>query len=37
MAITVDNLMKMFTSGSESNIRYMTFAEAADKEGHFAF
>ena len=37
MAITVDNLMKMFTSGSESNIRYMAFAEAADKEGHFAF
>ena len=34
MARTVDNLMKMFTSGSESNIRYMAFAEAADKEGH---
>ena len=34
MARTVDNLMKMFTSGSESNIRYMVFAEAADKEGH---
>ena len=33
MARTVDNLMKMFTSGSESNIRYMAFAEAADKEG----
>lgn len=25
--------MKMFTSGSESNIRYRVFAEAADKEG----
>ena len=34
MARTVDNLMKMFTSGSESNIRYMAFAEAADKEDH---
>ena len=34
MARTVDNLMKMFTSGSESSIRYMVFAEAADKEGH---
>ncbi len=34
MAKTVDNLMKMFTSGSESNVRYMAFAEAADKEGH---
>jgi len=34
MARTVDNLMKMFTSGSESNIRYMAFAEAADNEGH---
>jgi len=34
MARTVDNLMKMFTSGSESNIRYMAFAEAADKDGH---
>lgn len=33
MARTVDNLMKMFTSGSECNIRYMAFAEAADKEG----
>ena len=33
MARTVDNLMKMFTSGSEANIRYMAFAEAADKEG----
>jgi rubrerythrin len=33
MARTADNLMKMFTSGSESNIRYMAFAEAADKEG----
>ena len=34
MARTVDNLMKMFTSIAESNIRYMVFAEAADKEGH---
>jgi rubrerythrin len=34
MARTVDNLMKMFTSMAESNIRYMVFAEAADKEGH---
>jgi len=34
MARTVDNLMKMFASGSESNARYMAFAEAADKEGH---
>ena len=33
MARTVDNLMKMFTSGSEANIRYMAFAEAADNEG----
>ena len=33
MARTVDNLMKMFTSGSEANVRYMAFAEAADKEG----
>ena len=33
MARTVDNLMKMFSSGSESNIRYLAFAEAADKEG----
>jgi rubrerythrin len=34
MSKTVDNLMKMFASGSESNVRYMAFAEAADKEGH---
>ncbi len=34
MARTVDNLMKMFSEGAESNIRYMVFAEAADKEGH---
>ncbi len=34
MARTVDNLMKMFTSTSESYIRYIVFAEAADKEGH---
>ena len=32
MAKTADNLMKMFSSGSESNIRYLAFAEAADKE-----
>jgi rubrerythrin len=34
MAKTVDNLMKMFRSSSESNVRYMAFAEAADKQGH---
>ena len=34
MARTVDNLMKMFTSGAETNIRYLAFAEAAEKEGH---
>ena len=34
MARTVDNLMKMFTSSAEANIRYMAFAEAADQEGH---
>ena len=34
MARTVDNLMKMFTSGAESNIRYLAFAEAAEKEDH---
>lgn len=33
MARTVDNLMKMFASNSESSARYMAFAEAADKEG----
>lgn len=33
MAKTADNLMKMFTSGSEAYIRYRVFAEAADKEG----
>jgi rubrerythrin len=33
MAKTSDNLMKMFTSGSESTIRYRVFAEAAEKEG----
>jgi rubrerythrin len=33
MAKTVDNLMKMFSSCSESIIRYQVFAEAADKEG----
>jgi rubrerythrin len=32
MAKTVDNLMKMFSSGSESSLRYLAFAEAADKE-----
>jgi rubrerythrin len=34
MAKTVDNLMKMFASGSESCIRYLAFAETAVKEGH---
>ena len=34
MAKTVDNLMKMFSSGSESNIRYLAFADAAEKEGY---
>jgi rubrerythrin len=34
MARTADNLMKMVTSCSESNIRYRAFAEAADKDGH---
>ena len=34
MPKTKDNLMKMFTSASESNARYMAFAEAADKGGH---
>jgi rubrerythrin len=34
MAKTSDNLMKMFTSASESYIRYRVFAEAADKEGN---
>ncbi len=34
MAKTSDNLMKMFTSGSESYIRYQVFAEAADKESN---
>jgi rubrerythrin len=34
MAKTIDNLMKMYSSGSESNIRYLAFAEAADKEGY---
>jgi rubrerythrin len=33
MARTGDNLMKMFSSASESYIRYRVFAEAADKEG----
>lgn len=33
MARTVDNLMKMFSSASESYIRYRAFSEAADKEG----
>lgn len=33
MAKTTDNLMKMFTSGSEAVIRYLAFAEAADEEG----
>ena len=26
--------MKMFTSGSESNVRYMAFAQAAEREGY---
>ena len=34
MARTVDNLMKMFASNSESNIRYLAFAEVAEKEGY---
>jgi rubrerythrin len=34
MPKTIDNLMKMFTSASESYVRYMAFGEAADKEGH---
>ena len=33
MAKTSADLMMMFTSGSESNIRYQVFAEVADKEG----
>ncbi|MFZ0132163.1 MAG: rubrerythrin family protein [Desulfobacterales bacterium] len=34
MAKTIDNLMKMFSSGAESTVRYLAFAEAADNEGH---
>ncbi|MFZ1200857.1 MAG: rubrerythrin family protein [Desulfobacterales bacterium] len=34
MAKTIDNLTKMFSSGAESTIRYLAFAEAADREGH---
>lgn len=34
MPKTTDNLMKMFSSAAESNIRYMVFGEKADKEGH---
>jgi rubrerythrin len=34
MGKTQDNLLKMFSSGSESSIRYLAFADAADKEGH---
>ena len=34
MARTVDNLTKMFLGNAESNIRYLAFAEKADKEGH---
>lgn len=34
MARTADNLMKMYASNSESLIRYLAFAETADKEGH---
>jgi len=34
MAKTIDNLLKMFSSGSESSIRYLAFADAADQEGY---
>ncbi|MFZ0612984.1 MAG: rubrerythrin family protein [Desulfobacterales bacterium] len=34
MAKTIDNLMEMFSSGSESTIRYLAFAEAASNEGY---
>jgi rubrerythrin len=34
MAKTIDNLMKMFKSGSEADVRYIAFAQAADKEGY---
>jgi len=34
MAKTIDNLLKMFASGSESTTRYLAFADAAEKEGH---
>ena len=34
MAKTIDNLLKMFSTGSESYIRYLAFAEAAGKEGY---
>lgn len=34
MAKTTDNLMKMFESASEASIRYLAFAELAEKEDH---
>ena len=34
MPKTIDNLMKMFASGSESCVRYLAFADAAEKEGY---
>lgn len=34
MSKTIDNLMKMFSGGAESTVRYLAFAEAADNEGH---
>ena len=34
MPKTKDNLMKMFASASESNVRYMAFAESAQNEHH---
>lgn len=34
MSRTVDNLNKMFTSGSEANVRYQAFADMATQEGY---
>jgi rubrerythrin len=34
MGKTIDNLLKMFSSGSESSVRYLAFADAAEKEGY---
>ncbi len=34
MPRTMDNLLKMFASGAESSVRYLAFAEAAEKEGY---